>query len=214
MLDGSRMASLVTSKVCHDMLGPMSAMLQGLDMLRASDVGAKNAEALSLIEQSANKVWAKLDFFRNALAGGIDGDGEAGLDSVRETAVRLYSALKPTLEWDPPAVTMPRAALKVFLNLLFLAAECLPRGGTVSIEASSINGEGEVRIVAQGPRAGMRPETAAALSGQSPEGGFAATNVLPALTGLLARQAGLAYFARESGPDRIELVVRAASIRA
>lgn len=212
MLEASRLAQLVASKVCHDMVEPMNALIQGLDMLKSQDAATRNADAIMLLEHGVNKAWAKLDFFRNALAGGMAGDGDASLEEMRATATRLFGALKPNLAWRAGVVTLPRAQLRVALNLLMIAADCLPKGGEVAVEAGQGDGGPEVRFVASGPRAVLRAETSDCLRGDAPEHGFQAYNIQPALTGMLARQAGAELLAREA-PERIELVLRSAGIK-
>lgn len=207
MIEGTQLAALTASKICHDLVEPMNAIIQGLELLKEGDASTK-ADALSLLDQGVAKAWAKLEFFRFAVGGAlVEGEGE--LDEARQVAERLFGALRPELVWSAPAVTLPKAATRVFVNLLMIANECLPRGGKVEITA---NASGEVTITATGPRAGLRPATAAALRGEAPSDGYHGPVVQPLLTGILARQAGVELLARES-EERVELVARAAAIR-
>jgi len=210
MLDNARLASLVASKVCHDIVSPMSVLMQGVEMLREADAGGRNAEAIGLIEQCVNKAFAKLDFFRAAIADGMGSEGEATLTESRATAEKLYATLKPNLDWAAGPMIVPRGALKIVLNILFIGADCLPKGGIVRLETDEA--AGEVRIVASGQRAKLKADTAACLAGQPPEDGFQPYNIVPALTGLLARQAGITLLAREA-PERIELVLQSPRFR-
>lgn len=207
MIEGTQLAALTASKICHDLVEPMNAIIQGLELLKDGDAAARE-DALSLLDQGVAKAWAKLDFFRFAVGGALaEGDGE--LEEARQTAERLYGALKPELVWTAPAVTLPKAATRVVVNLLLVANECLPRGGKVELSA---NGSGEVTVTATGPRAALRPATGAALRGEQPADGYSGPVVLPLLTGILARQAGVELLARE-GEERVELVARAPAIR-
>jgi hypothetical protein len=70
---------------------------------------------------------------------------------------------------------------------------------------------GEIRIIAVGPRAAMRASTRQVLGGETPEDGYQAYNVQPALTGILARQAGVDLLAREAD-GQVELIARSAQI--
>jgi histidine phosphotransferase ChpT len=214
MIEGPRLAALVASRVCHDMAEPMNALIQGLEMLKENDAGGKNADAISLMEHGVAKAWAKLEFFRFAFggAGGASGDGEAEISEARATAEKLYSALKPTLEWAAPAVYMPRAALKVVMNGLMIANECLPKGGVARLEAEQLPEGVEVRIVCEGARAGFRAATLSALRGELPEDGYYSPVIQPLLTGILARQAGVELLGRE-GEGRVELVLRSSLFR-
>jgi histidine phosphotransferase ChpT len=217
MLEGSRLATLVASKLCHDVMGPMGVMLQGIEMLKESDTAGRNAEALGLLEQSVTKAYAKMQFFRSALAGGLPSEGDARLEDVRETAERLFTALKPELVWTSKPVTMPNAVLRVALNVLLIAGECLPRGGKVTLDTDQQGEEGELLIHVEGPRAILKADVAACLTGGTPEDGFQPYNIQAAMTGLLARQAGINVLIRQSAekqtPERLGFVLRAASIR-
>lgn len=212
MVEGPQLAALVSSKVCHDMVEPMSAIIQGLEMLKEAEGGkGANADALSLLDHGVTKAWAKLEFFRFAFAGAL-ADGEGELEEAREVANKLYGALKPDLAWKAGSAVMPRQAVRVVVNLLMIANECLPRGGVVEITTGSEGGAGEVRVLAAGPRAALRPATAAALRGEPPENGYHGHTVQPMLTGILARQAGVELLARE-GEERVELVARSAAFK-
>jgi histidine phosphotransferase ChpT len=202
MMEGPRLTALVASRICHDLLGPVSAIIQGLEMVQAAD-GGKNADALGLLEHGATNVWAKLDYFRFAFASAFV-EGEGPLDEGRAVAEKLFSTVKPTLAWNAPDMTVPRPATRVVMNLLLIAIDCLPRGGQVAVEADA---KGEVRIVATGQRAMLKAETQAALRMEAPADGFKGHNVQPFFAALLAQAAEVTLLAREA-PERIELVAR------
>lgn len=209
MIEGPRLAALVASRVCHDMAEPMNALIQGLEMLKESDAANRNGDAIALMEHGVAKAWAKLEFFRFAFAGGgaAGGEGEGRLEEARAVAEKLYGALKPALEWRAPPVAMPRAILKVVMNALFIANECLPKGGVVTVDAAKAGDVVEVRLGCAGQRAAMRPATWAALQGELPEDGYPGPVAQPLLTGILARQTGVEIVTRQS-EGSIEIVLR------
>lgn len=206
MLEPAKLASLVSAKVCHDFADTLNAIVPGLDLLMNSPLAEKYPDEVSLISQGVEKARAKLAFFRFALQD-ADGASDASLEDARETALLLYKQFKPDLHWNAAPTRMPLAAVRVVLNLLYIAADSAPRG-SVTLESST----GEVRIIADSPKAKMKPATAAGLRGDPPEGGFDSRSIHPALTGYFARQAGLELLARES-EDRVEIVVRGPSIQ-
>jgi histidine phosphotransferase ChpT len=209
MIEGPRLAALVASRVCHDMAEPMNALIQGLEMLKDSDTAGRNGDAIALMEHGVAKAWAKLEFFRFAFAGGgaAGGDGDGRLEEARATAEKLYGALKAALEWRAPAVSMPRATLKVFMNALLIANECLPKGGVVTVDAGREGDAVEIRLGCTGQRAGVRPATFAALQGELPEDGYPGPVVQPLLTGILARQTGVEILTRQS-EGAAEIILR------
>jgi histidine phosphotransferase ChpT len=202
MIENTKLTALVASRICHDMVEPMSAIIQGLEMIKGGD-GKTDPDALALLDHGVNKAWAKLEFFRFAMAGAV-AEGDSELEEGRAVAEKLYSALKPELNWNAPAVKMSRPAVRVIVNLLLIANECLPRGGTVEITARKEAEGGAVIVTASGPRAKLKDTTALALKA---EGDLSGHTIQPTLTALLARQGGVALSAVE-GEDKVELTAR------
>ncbi|HWA01017.1 MAG TPA: histidine phosphotransferase family protein [Caulobacterales bacterium] len=210
MIENTQLAALVASRLCHDLVEPIGAIIQGHEMIKGED-GKVDPDALSLLDQGVAKAWAKLEFFRFAVAGSAAA-GDSQLEEGRDVAVRLFGALKPELNWQAPSVAMPRQAVRAVMGLLLIANECLPRGGTVEVTAAAAPDGAEVRIIASGARAALRAPTAAALRGEAPEGGLTGHTIQPYLAGLLARQNNVELLARES-EDRVELIARSASFK-
>jgi histidine phosphotransferase ChpT len=208
MIENTKLTALVASRICHDMVEPMSAIIQGLEMIKDGD-GKPDPDALSLLDNGVGKAWAKLEFFRFAMAGAM-AEGESTLEEGQAVAVKLYGVLKPELVWNAPKVAMPRPAVRVIVNLLLIANECLPRGGTVTLTAAKTADGGEVIVTAKGPRAKLREATAIALRGD--EGELSGHTIQPTLTGLLARQGGVELIARES-EECVELVARSVNFK-
>jgi histidine phosphotransferase ChpT len=203
MIENTKLTALVASRICHDMVEPMSAIIQGLEMIKGGD-GKTDPDALALLDHGVEKAWAKLEFFRFAMAGAI-AEGDSELEEGRAVAEKLYGALKPDLVWQAPPVKMPRPAVRVIVNLLLIANECLPRGGTVTITASKQAGGAEVLVTAAGPRAKLKDATAQALGGV--DGELSGHTIQPTLTALLARQGGVELSTRE-GEEKVELIAR------
>ncbi len=208
MIENTKLTALVASRICHDMVEPMSAIIQGLEMIKSGD-GKPDPDAVSLLDHGVGKAWAKLEFFRFAMAGAT-AEGDSELEEGRAVAIKLYSVLKPELVWAAPAVQMPRPAVRVIVNLLLIANECLPRGGTVTVTAEKYGEGGEVIVTAAGPRAKLREPTAAALRGG--EDDLSGHTIQPTLTSLLARQGGVELSTRE-GEEKVEFIARSAAFK-
>ncbi len=208
MIENTKLTALVASRICHDMVEPMSAIIQGLEMIKSGD-GKPDPDAVSLLDHGVGKAWAKLEFFRFAMAGAT-AEGESELEEGRAVAIKLYSVLKPELVWAAPAVQMPRPAVRVIVNLLLIANECLPRGGTVTLTAEKHGEGGEVIVTAAGPRAKLREPTAAALRGDGED--LSGHTIQPTLTSLLARQGGVELSTRE-GDEKVEFIARSAAFK-
>ena len=212
MIENTKLTALVASRICHDMVEPMSAIIQGLEMIKDGD-GKLDPDALSLLDHGVGKAWAKLEFFRFAMAGAM-AEGESDIEEGKAVAQKLYSVLKPELLWSAPAVAMPRPAVRVIVNLLLIANECLPRGGTVEVTAEKHGELGEVVVTAKGPRAKLREATGLAISGQGEE--LSGHTIQPTLTGLLARQGGVELSVRETPGDpegKVEFIARSPAFK-
>ncbi|MBL8548959.1 MAG: hypothetical protein JNJ73_03165 [Hyphomonadaceae bacterium] len=204
-LEGPNLAALVASKICHDIFSPITGVVPGLDMLKESDVAKKEPDALGLIDDGVQKVWAKLDFYRFAIGGAVT-EGEGSLEDARAILEKLYRHVKAELQWSAPAISAPHAAVRVIANLVYIAGDCLPRGGTVEVTAAP----GEVRITGTG-RVSIKKEVAGGLRGEPPEGGHQGAFTLPLLAHIFATRAGLAIELKET-PEKVELFARSAQI--
>ncbi len=209
MIENTKLTALVASRICHDMVEPMSAIIQGLEMIKDGEGKAPDPDALSLLDHGVGKAWAKLEFFRFAMAGAM-AEGDSTLEEGHAVATKLYSVLKADLVWSAPEVAMPRPAVRVIVNLLLIANECLPRGGKVEITAAKTADGGEVVITAAGPRAKLKEATGLALRGEGEE--LTGHTIQPTLTGLLAKQGGVELSARES-EEKVELIARSPSFQ-
>ena len=208
MIENTKLTALVASRICHDMVEPMSAIIQGLEMIKDGD-GKPDPDALSLLDNGVGKAWAKLEFFRFAMAGAT-AEGDSSIEEGHAVAEKLYGVLKPELVWNTPNVAMPRPVVRVIVNLLLIANECLPRGGTVELTAEKQGDAVEVVVIAKGPRAKLKETTAQALRGD--EGELSGHTIQPTLTALLARQGGVELVARES-EERVDLVARSPNFK-
>jgi histidine phosphotransferase ChpT len=204
MIENTKLTALVASRICHDMVEPMSAIIQGLEMIKSAD-GKTDPDALSLLDAGVGKAWAKLEFFRFAMAGAV-AEGDSDIEEGKPVAEKLYSVLKPELVWSVGSVRMPRPAVRVIVNLLLIANECLPRGGTVELTAT----DGEVVVTAKGPRAKLREATGLALRGEGGE--LSGHTIQPTLTALLAQQGGVELSARES-EETVEFIARSTAFK-
>jgi histidine phosphotransferase ChpT len=206
-MEQARLTELVASKMCHDFLGPITALTQGLDMIRDSSP-AQREEGMSLLEAGIAKAQSKFEFYRYALGGSFP-EGDLKLSSAKSAAEAAFQTCKAQLVWAQTDITLPRAAMRVVLNMLMIGNDCLAKGGSVTLYASP----GEVTVVAAGERARMRQEISDGLRGHFSEDGFQSMFIQPFLTSLLARQAGVELMAREA-EGAIELVMKSAHFKA
>lgn len=166
--DRLTVAALLISRICHDLAAPAGAVGNGIEMLR-EDGGAGLSDAIELLEFSSNETLRRLQFFRLAF-GAAGGLGAATpLSGAREVAVGFFAERKANLDWpDGGPAELPQPAVKLALNLVLLAADALPRGGTVAVSLVP----GRLTVTAAGDRPDLRTERRAALRGEVPAGGL------------------------------------------
>jgi len=189
-IDALDLAALLCSRVCHDLISPIGAIVNGLEVLAdENDEETKNF-ALDLIKKSSNTASAKLQFCR--IAFGAAGSAGAQIDSgdAEKVARGILEDDKTKLDWQLPRLLLPKNRVKLLLNMLLIAAQAIPRGGRLGVAAV---GEGEsmgFNITATGTNAKL-PPNAALISGEAGEDALDAHRIQPYYTGLLARACGL-----------------------
>lgn len=191
------LASLLASRLCHDMLSPVGALSNGLELLAEEKDPEMRKRCFELLEQSAKISADKLKFFRLAF-GAAGGFGD--MVAVEEPRA-LVDALagnnaRVSVNWALGVTAMPKPAVKVLLNFALLGMEALVRGGTLDIGAESRGGASEIVVRAAGPRIAFDQAIGAALEGALGEDGLTSRNA-PAfmLYQIAARQGGGLQFA-------------------
>lgn len=165
------LASLLCSRLCHDMLSPVGALTNGLELLADEKDPEMRQRCFELLDQSARISTDKLKFFRLAF-GAAGGFGEMVAVSEAKVLVDALVANNPriTLAWALPSDSLPKAAIKTLLNFALIGLEALPRGGTLEIAAEYRDNHSELVVRAAGPRIAFDRSVGSALEGTLPEG--------------------------------------------
>lgn len=189
-LDSLDLAALLCSCVCHDIISPVGAIVNGLEVMEGDDDADTRAFALDLIKKSAVTASAKLQFCR--LAFGAAGSAGAFIDTGNAESVArgLFGGEKVKLDWTAPRVLMPKNKVKLMLNLCVIAATTIPRGGVITVATEGPSEEPDIRLRAKGVSPRINATLAGLLAGE-PEGEtLDAHAVQPYFAGMLARQIG------------------------
>lgn len=163
-------ASLLCSRLCHDLLSPVGALNNGIELLADEQDPEMRARCLDLLAESARASANKLKFFRLAFgaAGGF-GD-EVDTREAKAAIEGLHGADgRIAIGWMVEAPTMSKSALKVLLNLVLIAGDALVRGGRLDIGAERHGSGLDIVVRAEGPRILLDPELKKTLLGQSAE---------------------------------------------
>ena len=157
-MDAIDLASLLCSRLCHDLMSPIGALNNGIELLADETDPDMREKCLELLADSARASANKLKFFR--LAFGAAGAFGEEIDT-REAEVALEGLYGPErrieLGWVVENDKLPKNAVKLLLNLAMLAGDALVRGGRLDVGAERRNGEVELAVRGEGPRILLDP---------------------------------------------------------
>ena len=141
-LEALDLAALLCSRVCHDLISPVGAVVNGIEVMEDDADEQTKSFAIELIKKSAMTASARLQFCR--LAFGAAGSAGAAIDTgdAEGVARGMMEDEKTRLTWNLPRVLLPKNRVKLLLNLLLLATGTIPRGGSIAVDPI-----GEMRMV-------------------------------------------------------------------
>lgn len=188
--DALELAALLCSRVCHDMISPVGAIVNGLEVLDDSKNADDREFALDLIRKSARTASARLQFCR--LAFGAAGSAGAQIDTgdAESLSRSFLEDGKTSIVWNLPRTLQPKNRVKLLLNMLVIAQQTIPRGGTLTVETMGEGDNAGLRVRAAGLNARLPQNIAEMLAGTR-EGAVDAHAVQPHYTRLLALACGL-----------------------
>ena len=129
------LASLLASRICHDLVGPVGAIANGLEVLEEDD-GEMREPAIELLNHSVAEALARLKFYRIAF-GASGGQAQVALAEYRDVATDYFASGRVELAWQGQtgagAGRLAKPTLRALLNALIVSADSLPRGGTLAI---------------------------------------------------------------------------------
>jgi histidine phosphotransferase ChpT len=192
-------SALLVSRVCHDLVSPLGAVVNGLEVLEDERDAAMRADALKIVASSAAQALARIQFMRIAFGAAGSAGAELDLGEIGRLVTGLFSGSKITLEWEAVSAHWPKDWAKLLMNATLLGADCLPRGGTVKVRTSEVGAAPSFNIRATSPHARVLEEVEKAVRGDANSGQPDARGVQPFLTHKLARSlnAGLTMTASE-----------------
>lgn len=213
-LDGLDLAALIASRVCHDVISPVGAIVNGLEILEDEKDEGMRGFAFDLIKKSAAQASARLQFCR--IAFGAAGSAAAVLDlgDAEQVARGFIEDQKTKLIWEAKRQLLLKNKVKLLLNLVLVATTTIPRGGVITVTSEGDGDEGtSFRISATGPTARVPANVVDLLAGRAPEDRVDAHVIQPFYAGLVARAANMAVTI-EAETDGETIVTRAVPVPA
>ncbi len=188
--DALELAALLCSRVCHDLISPVGAIVNGLEVLDDNPKPEDREFALDLIRKSAKTASARLQFCRLAFGAAGSAGAQIDLGDAQNMARGHIEDGKITITWNLPRLLLPKNRVKLLLNMMVIAQQTIPRGGVLTVDQV---GEGEAmgfRVAAAGLNARM-PQNIADMLSSTSASSVDAHAVQPYYTRLLAQACGL-----------------------
>jgi histidine phosphotransferase ChpT len=184
------LAALLCSRVCHDLISPVGAIVNGLEVLDDNPKPEDREFALDLIRKSARTASARLQFCRLAFGAAGSAGAQIDLGDAQNMARGHIEDAKTSIAWNLPRVLLPKNRVKLLLNMMVIAQQTIPRGGVLTVNPI---GDGETmsfRLMTTGLNARL-PQNIADILGGAHAAAVDAHAVQPYYTRLLALACGL-----------------------
>lgn len=202
-LSASDLGALLCSKVCHDIISPVGAITNGLELMEEDIDGSMRDMAMDLVQRSATQASAKLKFARIAYGAAGSAGAEIDTGDAEDVATGYMAAEKADLDWKIARQFLPKNQVKLVLNLLLLAMNCVPQGGTITISMDGDATKPSFKLVCSGLKARVAENVVQMLQGVTNDGKVDAHSVQPYYAGLLARLSGLVLTMKMDGEDAL-----------
>ena len=192
MTDASTdLAALLCSRLCHDLLSPVGAFSNGLELLASETDPDMRQNCIELLEQSATISTNKLKFFRLAF-GAAGGFGDRVPVEEPKELIEALVRDKGRIEirWALATANLSKPTVKVLLNFAQIAVDSLVRGGTLDVGAELRDGASEIVIRATGPKIAFDQTIGRAIEGSLHEGELSSRTAAAYMINLLAENAG------------------------
>ncbi len=204
-----RVLELLSSKLCHDLVSPISAISNGVELIE--DIGGSVVdEAMKLIGDSSGQASRRLRLFRVAY-GRAGSEDNIAVKDVRQIAMQYLASGKINIVWpeDQPleSLSSKKGSMKVLLNLLMMSEEILAYGGTVSLHSVIEEAATGCRIDIVGRSAQLTPAIQDALEGTVPIDDLTPRTIQSYITGRFTSHFGLQLKYDQSVSDRLEITL-------
>jgi len=185
------LAALLCSRVCHDLISPVGAIVNGIEVLEEEKDESTKEFALDLIKRSAATASAKLQFCRIAFGAAGSAGAQIDLGDAEKVARGFMEDDKTKIDWNLPRALLAKNRVKLLLNMLIIAGQAIPRGGKVTVDPIGAGDNLGFKVSAAGTNAKIPPAVPPLLTGELGGETVDAHRIQPFYAGLLAKACGL-----------------------
>ena len=196
-------AALLCSRLCHDLVSPVGAINNGLEILEEEKDASMREAVFDLITKSTQQTANKLQFFR--LAFGAAGGFSAQLDMREaEKAIQvLLDGSRVTLDWQVSVQNGSKNLVKLLLNIALVISESLIRGGTLTVKLHEVEDSLELAVKAEGQRIIVQDVVISGLLGKIAESELEPRNAPAHLAACVAREMGSEIMVEQEGESSL-----------
>ncbi|HXG80659.1 MAG TPA: histidine phosphotransferase family protein [Sphingomicrobium sp.] len=197
-----RALELACSKLCHDVISPIGAVNNGLELLEEEQDAALREEAAGLAQRSAKRASVLLQVYRSAFGNAGNQQSFGPREAVALAQEFLQSGKAQLNAGDlPQSSSVPPGYGKLTLNLIIMGADALPRGGTIKLQVRSPQlGTGAIELDCAGQQIAWSEEFGRAVNRNLQPEDLTAHNILPYLSAAFAQRLGMPLSITQSGP--------------
>jgi len=189
-LTPTSLSALLCARICHDLISPVGALGTAIEILDDPNNVDMHGDAMDLVRTSSRQASAKLKFLRLALVAGGSAPGVIPTAEVTQLSNDMFADSKPDLIWDIDTDGIDKNRARILMNLIMLAIQAAPRGGTVTVSRTGDGDGASFKLVSQGPKVRLDAAVAKSIAGKAPEDGFDGRSIQPLYASLLARDIG------------------------
>lgn len=180
-------AALLVSRVCHDLVGPLGAVVNGMEVLEDERDAEMRADAIRLVTSSAEQALARIQFMRIAFGAAGSAGAQLDLAEIGRLVTGLLAGGKTTLSWEAGAAYWGKDWAKLLMNATLMAVDCLPRGGRVTVRIGADTAIPSFHVRGEGTHIRVAEDVQRLLRGEPLAGAVDARGVQPYLTHKLSR---------------------------
>ena len=162
------LASLISSRICHDLISPIGALNTAIEVLDDTESKEMHEDALKLIKLAASEASAKLSYLRIALGTNSTSKGVMNLDELKLITENMFNTEKFSFNWDVSEIKLEKSIARILLNILMLAIQSIPRGGKVTIKIEEKSDKLKLVTSANGIKSRLDKQTEDAFKGILP----------------------------------------------
>jgi histidine phosphotransferase ChpT len=184
-LRATDLASLISSRICHDLISPIGALNTAIEVLDDTSSEEMHEDALRLIKLAASQASAKLSYLRIALGSNSTSKGVMNLEKLKFLTENMFNTDKHRFYWAASELKLEKNIVRILLNILILATQSVPRGGQIAIEIEEKSEQINLVISATGIKSKLDKQTEDALKGNMDSAELDGRVIQPFFTGML-----------------------------